>query len=462
MNVCLYMRMSTNMQEHSIDSQRKVLAAYALGHGMTIVSEYADEGISGRKADKRPGFLQMITDSAGGAFAAVLIYDSSRFARNLEESLVYKSILKRNGVALVSATEPNLDDETAVLTDALLGAMNEMYSLKLSQNVRRGMIHNAQNGVYQCAPPYGYVIAAKKTPPVVVPAEAVLVRRVFAMAQAGEHAFSIARALNRAGCCTRAGKPWERRAVERILRNPMYKGEVVWNHTNDRICAKGRHEPIISADMFGEVQTQLAAAHASGHARPPSECRHWLSGIMKCGACGGTMTYSARAGGHDTFGCNRYKKGTCMVCNSISRAKAEKCVLDAMAALVGGTPIQVAQRAPCAAENAQGQLRAEVARMQKKMARIRVAYEEGIDTLSEYKRRKKAVSDELARLRAQLSAAGKSSEEEAGARACVTDVQSWLLDDSRTMAERNSALRRAVDGIVYDGANRELTVFVRF
>ena len=134
-----YMRMSTDKQEYSIDSQERLIKNYAKSHGFIIVDTYIDEGISGKLAEKRPAFLKMIDDSSSNKFDTVLIYDSSRFARNLEQSLVYKSVLKRNGVNLVSITEPVFDDDTSLITDALFGAMNEMYVRKLSKNVKRGI-----------------------------------------------------------------------------------------------------------------------------------------------------------------------------------------------------------------------------------------------------------------------------------------------------------------------------------
>jgi DNA invertase Pin-like site-specific DNA recombinase len=89
----------------------------------------------------------MIEDSSRGEFEAVLIFDSSRFARNLEESLVYKSMLRRNGVSIISATEPAAGDEdVALLTDALMGAVNEMFSRKLSKAVKRGMNYRIEQG----------------------------------------------------------------------------------------------------------------------------------------------------------------------------------------------------------------------------------------------------------------------------------------------------------------------------
>jgi DNA invertase Pin-like site-specific DNA recombinase len=177
--VSIYARRSTDKQDNSIESQTEVLNSYALSHNMMVVKKYLDEGISGRAAEKRPAFMQMIEDSAGGEFKAVLVYDSSRFARNLEESIVYKSALKRNGVELISITEPNMgDDDSALITDAMLGAINEMFSRKLSKAVERGMVYAAQSGRFQTNPPYGY--SRCNGVGKIMPDEAEIVKLVFA------------------------------------------------------------------------------------------------------------------------------------------------------------------------------------------------------------------------------------------------------------------------------------------
>lgn len=92
----LYIRVSTDKQEElSPDSQKRLLLEYAKNHGM-VVSEkhiYVENGISGRKADKRPKFQQMIAAAKSDVhpFDVILLWKFSRFARNQEESIVYKS-----------------------------------------------------------------------------------------------------------------------------------------------------------------------------------------------------------------------------------------------------------------------------------------------------------------------------------------------------------------------------------
>ena len=104
----LYIRVSTDKQEElSPDSQKRLLLEYAKNHDMIVSQKYIymENGISGRKADKRPKFQQMIAaaKSEEHPFDVILVWKYSRFARNQEESIVYKSMLHRVcGVSVVS------------------------------------------------------------------------------------------------------------------------------------------------------------------------------------------------------------------------------------------------------------------------------------------------------------------------------------------------------------------------
>ena len=107
-----YIRVSTDRQEElSPDAQKRELKNYAQKHGILITEFYQDNGISGRKAEKRPAFQKMISQakSQEHPYDLILVWKFSRFARNQEESIVYKSLLAKNKVEVVSITEPLID-----------------------------------------------------------------------------------------------------------------------------------------------------------------------------------------------------------------------------------------------------------------------------------------------------------------------------------------------------------------
>ena len=114
MNAALYIRVSTEDQiELSPDSQRKLLLEYARKNNMIVEDKhiFSDEGISGRKAEKRPNFMKMVAlaKSKEKPFTKILVWKFSRFARNQEESIVYKNMLKKDGVDVISISEPIIE-----------------------------------------------------------------------------------------------------------------------------------------------------------------------------------------------------------------------------------------------------------------------------------------------------------------------------------------------------------------
>ena len=158
-----YIRVSTEDQtEYSPDSQLKIIRAYAKEHDMILPDEfiYADEGISGRKADKRPAFQQMIGTAKmkPKPFDVVLLWKFSRFARTRLESMTYKSVLKKNGIDVVSISEPIGDEPTAIIMEAMIEAMDEYYSINLSGEVKRGLEEKFSRGGVTSSPPFGYKV----------------------------------------------------------------------------------------------------------------------------------------------------------------------------------------------------------------------------------------------------------------------------------------------------------------
>ena len=138
-----YIRVSTDDQtELSPDSQLAVIRDYASKNGYVIPEEriYMDEGISGRTAAKRPAFNRMIADAKEAAhpFDCVLVWKFSRFARNQEESVVYKAMLRKDNIEVISVSEPLIEGPFGGLIERILEWMDEYYSIRLSGEVNRG------------------------------------------------------------------------------------------------------------------------------------------------------------------------------------------------------------------------------------------------------------------------------------------------------------------------------------
>lgn len=143
MRAVIYPRYSSdNQREESIEGQIRECMEYAERNGITIVGTYIDRAMSA-KTDNRPQFQQMIRDSYKGLFDLVIVWKLDRFARNRYDSAHYKSILKKNGVKVVSARESIAEGSEGILLESVLEGYAEYFSADLAEKVNRGMMENA-------------------------------------------------------------------------------------------------------------------------------------------------------------------------------------------------------------------------------------------------------------------------------------------------------------------------------
>lgn len=478
-----YVRVSTGKQDElSPDSQAKLLKDYAKSHGYVVSKIFYEVGISGRKADKRPEFQKMIglAKASDHPADAILVWKYSRFARNQEESIVYKSLLKKkHNVDVISVSEPLVDGPFGSLIERIIEWMDEYYSVRLSGEVTRGMKEKAERGGYQARPPLGYKIVSHKEPPVIVPEEAEIVKLIFEKyVHDGMGLFEIARLLNRHNFKTSHGKEFERRSIEYILQNPTYCGMVRWNRTineskeirpeSEWIIAEGEQPAIISKELFDKAQERYKREYRPRGARPVSTYKHWLSGIVKCPACGRTMTACKIENNKQTycyFRCYGYSKGKCAAKNSISSLKLEPAVLESIKSVLDTGKITYRKIEVKTEDTADLKtiLEDQIKKIDVKLQRIKEAYMNGIDTMEEYKENKRIVQGEKDSLEKQLSELKEekisTKNEDNDMLMRVKNVYDILSSDSVDATTKNEVLRSVVEKIVYDREEDELKVY---
>lgn len=261
-----YIRVSTADQvEYSPEAQKKAIMEYTNKNKILIPEQYifVDDGYSGKVAEKRPAFMQMIKIAKGKPkpFDVIIVHRFDRFARNREDSVIYKSLLKKEqDIRVVSVTEQLEDDKFSIILESMLEAMAEYYSLNLSDEVKKGMMEKASRGGFQTRPPFGYEVKEKGTLQI-IESEAEIVRYIYSKFNQDSMApVELARVINKLGYKTKNNKAFETRSIERILTNPLYMGYVRWNCTNrikgkvvkndeeQWVIAKGEHESIINEE----------------------------------------------------------------------------------------------------------------------------------------------------------------------------------------------------------------------
>src|ERR1700686_698034 len=186
-----YVRESTEEQGrgYSPEGQRQAIARYASEHDMTLIKEHIDFE-TGRLADKRPDFQRLIEDAMEHRFDVVLVFHTSRFARNTVEAKRYKKLLRSQlGIDVISVTQPlgaDANDPAAFLSESVHEIFDEYYSVSLSFWTKMGLREKARQGLLTGSLPWGYVKGADD---IATPdsEKAPYVRQLFEMYATGQH-----------------------------------------------------------------------------------------------------------------------------------------------------------------------------------------------------------------------------------------------------------------------------------
>ena len=311
-----YVRESTEEQGrgYSPDGQRQAIARYAEDHGLELIDEYLDFE-TGRAADKRPGFQRLIEDAMAGRFEAVLVFHTSRFARNTIEAKRYKKLLRSElGIEVISVTQPigtDVDDPAAFLAESVHEIFDEYYSVSLSFWTKMGLREKARQGLLTGSLPWGYV---KGKEGVAVPdeARAPVLGRLFELYATGQHSNrTLAAWLNERGYRTTRGALFCADTVRDMLGNAAYCGYVS-GHRDKTKAIRGRHQPLIDEALFDRVQDLRRQRSTTQNPGRPSP-RYLLRGLARCERCDGRMQGTAvgRKGAARYYCATRRKQHAC-------------------------------------------------------------------------------------------------------------------------------------------------------
>lgn len=458
-----YVRVSTDKQEElSPDSQAKLLREHALKHNIIILEIFYEVGISGRKADKRPEFQRMISlaKSQDHPVDVILVWKYSRFARNQEESIVYKSLLKKqHNIDVVSVSEPLVEGPFGSLIERIIEWMDEYYSIRLSDEVLRGMKEKALRGGYQTVPCLGYQASGSGKPFLINEDEYKIVSYIFERYDIYDEDYTkIARQINHLGYLTRRGNPFEARGIERILTNPFYYGLVVWNGYS----FMGPHEVRLTKEQFDARMKKIHGRYSPMKRRNISSCRHWLSGLLKCGICGSSLAYNGSNRRSPGFQCYKYAKGMHNGSSSISEKKAISWVYEYFEKLLGGMDFEYKYRIPESADLAsqRASLMNELEKLASREARIRLAFENGVDSLEEYRENKERIHRTRAAIQEQISELDSAASPKKPSRetvlSCVRNVYDVIKDPDVDYVTKGTFMRSIVEDIVVDKENKQL------
>ena len=412
-----YIRVSDERQdEYSPDSQLKKIREYAAKEGYMIPDEYVfyDDGISGRSVKKRDDFKRMIATAKEKThpFDVIYVWKFSRFARNQEEAIVYKSLLAKHNVSVVSVSEPLPEGHFGALQERIIEWMDEFYSINLSGEVKRGMTEKASRGEPTCAPPFGYIMRDGQYYPDEESGKANIVREVFTLYANGMGQREIAIMLGERGVRTKYGNMPENRWIEYMLRNHCYIGKIRWcpdgtkavrrrKLDNENIMiVDGHHEPLISIELWNKVQKMLDDQKKAypKYAKRQQPVQYMLKGLVRCSACGGPIAMASAVSGKSkvrTMQCCNYSRGSCHTSHSITMPKIEGAFIEGLKRAVEEKQFSIIPSTPKKSNPNAIDFDKLIAVEERRLARAKEAYLAEIDTIEQYAQNKKDITTAL-------------------------------------------------------------------
>ncbi len=293
-----YVRMSTDRQSLSIETQKGIIAAYAMLHDTEVVQTYADDAKSGVTLAKRKGMQQLLRDvaSPGCRFNTILVLDVSRWGRfqDVDEGAYYEYHCRLNGVSVVYVQEqfgsPTVPLEN--ISKQLKRVMAGEYSRELGVKVRAGQVQAIKRGfVVGELPALGLrrlavseegqvkrLLEPGERKPLLTdrvrwvwgpPGEVKAVQRIFEDFAAGVSASQIARCLMVAGTVAHDGTPIGVQRVRELLRNEIFVGRYSWGGGRGAARSRtsglpvfhdGMVEPMIEMEIWGRVRRRMKEA----------------------------------------------------------------------------------------------------------------------------------------------------------------------------------------------------------
>ena len=467
-----YIRVSDERQdEYSPDSQIKLIKEYAARNDYDIPEEYVfyDDGISGRSTKNRKSFKEMIAfaTSKEHPIDAIIVWKFSRFMRNQEESIIYKAMLKRQNVSVISVSESVGDSAFAPLIERNIEFFDEYYSIRLSQEVKRGMKEKCSRGEPMAPPPFGYRIENKAYYP---DGNADYVRYIYNAFLDGAGMRQIARSLQDKGILTKRGNPPDNRFVEYILRNPVYIGKIRWstngkasssryNGKYDVMLVDGKHEAIIDDETWNNVQIKLDEIKNKygKYQRREQSVEFMLKGLMRCDSCGSTLVHTSTA--CPSLQCHSYARGTCKISHSISISKANAAIIEYLERRLGTMDFNIIPKRTEKIEVIDYETL--IQKEQEKIKRASDAYDAGFDTLEEYGRKKRAYQNNIDNLILERDNAPKKENDTVPLEFVnkVKNVVETIKRNDVTEQMKNEALRTIIDHIDYEKPSNTLTVY---
>jgi DNA invertase Pin-like site-specific DNA recombinase len=325
-NAVIYIRVSTKEQVEnlSLEMQEDRCRNFCEKNGWNLLRVFREEGESAKttRRDKLQQMLRYCKD-AKNAVGYIVVYDLSRFSRNMLDQLITEKDLAEEGIWLESVMERTDKTPVGRWQRNMLAANNQLDNDRRTERTVAGMAQAATVGRFPFKAPVGYINVSQHRGHNLIPdpKTAPLIRKGFELFATGlQSKAEVLKRLNALGLTTRKGLPMSAQTFHKLLINPIYAGWVAipkWG-----MKCQGSFEPIVSQHLFDTVQDvlqgRMVVAKAYDHNNPDFPLRVFV----RCGICGEAMTGGWSTGKNKKYAYYRCRRSKCDL-NSIRRDDLE-------------------------------------------------------------------------------------------------------------------------------------------
>jgi hypothetical protein len=390
--------------------------------------------------------------------------------------MVYKNLLRKKGVTVVSVSEPIPEGHFGSLIERIIEWMDEFYLVNLGTEVIRGMTEKVTRGEPVVPPPFGYKMGEKAYIPDEESGAADIVREIFQSCADGKGQRAIAITLGERGIRTNKGNMPENRWVEYILRNPCYIGKLRWTPDGIRAVSRrdfdnekimlidGHHEPLISMELWEKVQKILDDQKKAypKYAKRQQPIDYMLKGLVRCSACGGAIAMASASSGKSktrTMQCCNYGHGICHTSHSITMPKIESAFMQGLKQALEDKEFTINPKTPKKSAPSEVDYDKLIAVEERRLKRAKDAYLAEIDTIEQYGQNKKEITERIANLKERQN---KEIFQEIDVNVFakkVADTVEFIERDDVTEAAKNKVLHTIIEKVVFEKAKGNLAIY---
>jgi site-specific DNA recombinase len=286
MTVAAYCRISDDRTGEGlgVERQKADCLALASSRGWQVGSVYVDNDVSAYSGKARPQYAALLDAVRSGRVGGIVAWHPDRLHRSPKELEEFITLVETNKVIVetVQAGQWDLSTSSGRLVARQLGSVARYESEHKSERVRRALEQRAAMGRPHGRTAYGWTATGS-----VKKSEADVVRKLAARIIAGESLRSIVADLNDKGVSSPSGKPWTKTMLKHIVTRERNAGLLIRHGV---VVGEGNWKPILDRGTWEQVRAVLN--DPARKTSTSSAAKHLLSGLARCGVCGGPMRAS--------------------------------------------------------------------------------------------------------------------------------------------------------------------------